>query len=68
MFPYFYGAASGFGNDSSVFPFIPFNLFENQYYSNHLTDEVKAAIEERKDEIRNEEDLHRIADEIMKRR
>lgn len=68
MFPYFYGAASGFGNDSSVFPFIPFNLFDNQYYNSQLPDEVKAAIEERKDEIKSEADLHRIADEVMKRR
>lgn len=64
MFPYYLG---GFYNASGVTPLVPF-AFGSDMLNDRLPDEVKAAIEERKDEIHSEDDLRRIAHEEMKKR
>ncbi len=66
MFPYYFGG--GLSNNSSLTPLLPFALTNYDYFNQGLPDEVKAAIEERKDEIHNEDDLHRIAHEVMQKR
>ncbi|WP_099203929.1 hypothetical protein [Scatolibacter rhodanostii] len=66
MFPYFLGGAL---NNSSLTPLVPFAFADSDFFNNRgMSDEVRAAIEERKDEIHSEEDLHRIAHEVTQKR
>lgn len=62
MFPYYWGANAnetlGFG----------LGLTNRGYFGNDLPEEVREALENRKDEIHDEQDIRDITDELMKRR
>lgn len=64
MFPYFWGGVPV--NGSSGFTFS--TLMENDLGLRDLPEEVREAIEDRKEEIHSAEDLRHIADELMLRR
>lgn len=62
MFPYFWGDTPYNGGSGLSFGFFDRDLEPN------LPEEVRAAIEEHKDEIYNEKDLRRMAENLMLRR
>lgn len=63
MFPYFWG-----GTPFSGVSGVTYDMLAARIGNLDLPEEVRAAIEERKDEIHNEEDLRRMAEELMLRR
>lgn len=63
MFPYFWGGRPTDGAGAFTFA----TLFDNDLGLRELPEEVREAIEARKDEIHTEEDLRAIADELMLR-
>ena len=62
MYPYFWGGTPYSGAYS-----LPYALLDRDLEPS-LPQEVRAAIEEHKEEIHNEEDLRRMAHELMLRR
>lgn len=63
MYPYFWGGTPSSGLSGGAY-----ELLAVRPESLDLPEEVRAAIEERKDEIHSEEDLRRMAHELMLRR
>lgn len=63
MYPYFWGGTPSPGLSGGTY-----ELLAVRAESLDLPEEVRAAIEERKDEIHSEEDLRRMAYELMLRR
>ena len=61
MFPYFNGYYGG--AEPLMFP-----LTNRGLYNGDLPEEIRQGLEERQAEIHDEEDLRRVADELMKRR
>ncbi len=62
MFPYFWGGTPYSGASGFTFALLARDPEPD------LPEEVRAAIEEHKDEIHNEEDLRRMAENLMLRR
>lgn len=62
MFPYFWGGTPYSGASGLNFTLLARDIEPD------LPEEVRAAIEEHKDEIHSERDLRRLADELMLRR
>ena len=56
-----------FGGPGVFYP-IPFGLVNRRDYNGNLPDEVKEAIEKRRDEIDSAEDINGIIDEAYMRR
>lgn len=63
MFPYFWGGSPISGPSAGAF-----GLFPARADDLDLPEEVRAAIEEHRDEIHSEEDLRHMAEELMLRR
>lgn len=61
LFPYFWGGAPMNGVGGATFA----TLFDRDLGLRDLPEEVRAAIEDRKEEIHSEEDLRHIANELM---
>lgn len=62
MYPYFWGGTPYSGASGLTFSLLLRDMEPN------LPEEVRAAIEEHQDEIHNEEDLRRMAENLMLRR
>lgn len=63
MFPYYWGGSPAIGGIGNTLGF-----FAGRDLEQDLPEEVRAAIEEHREEIHSEADLRRMAEELMLRR